>query len=86
MFLKSIHLTHQIVRDPYFEYFISLYEKHLSTRTKYEKFCSLVDKHGEGNLFGEGKKVTDLIIKTISEQEAYKQFCNGKSFSGDVTR
>jgi len=74
-FVKDCKLPIPLIQDPYFDYFLDLYENFYSTRSLYDTFCSLVEKlGGEDSFFKESKKITDSIIRDISKTKAYLDF------------
>ena len=71
----------QVLKPDYFEYFLSLYEGHLGTETKWNELNDMINKKysGRNNLFLEDYyKARDHIITTIENSNAYKKFnvCN----------
>jgi hypothetical protein len=71
----------QIYRSPYFEYFLSLYENHLGTETKWNEFNDLIKNKysGKNSLFLEDYyNARNHIITSIENSDSYKQFnsCN----------
>ena len=74
-FNKDCKLPISLFQDPYFDYFLNLYEEHFGSRTSYIQFCNLVEKlGGEESFFKESKRITDSIIEDISETSEYQEF------------
>ena len=74
-FVKDTKLPIRLLQDPYFEYFLDLYENFYGSRTKYVSFCELVDRlGGEDPFFKESKRITDSLIGDISATSAYISF------------
>jgi len=80
-FVKDCRIPVSLFQDPYFEYYLDLYEDLFSARTAYNSFQNLVEKlGGEEAFFRESKRITDSVIKDISETEAFQKF-NTKDLS-----
>lgn len=78
-FLKDYALPFNIVRDPYYEYFIDLFDEDYDTR-KYLHYlegllmcCSLPDE-----FFMKGESIRNEIISAISSTEGYSRFTSCK--------
>jgi len=77
-FVKDCKLPIALLQDPYFDYFLNLYEELCNSRTHYTSFCELVNKlGGEEPFFKESKRITDSIITDISSTEAFQKFNTG---------
>ena len=74
-FVKDCKLPIALLQDPYFEYYIDLYEEFYKSKTLYMQFCDLVERlGGEEQFFKDSKRITDSVISAISETPAYKLF------------
>ncbi len=78
-FVKDFKLPIQIVQEPYFSYFINLYNEQYNTKAKLKMLNNTLSNFESGEAFlDEYFKIRDNIIKTIEDTENYKQFINGK--------
>jgi len=74
-FVKDYKLPISLIQDPYFEYFLELYDDLYETKKHYATFCDLVERlGGEEAFFKESKRITDTIIKDISNTPEYISF------------
>lgn len=74
-FVKDCQLPISLIQDPYFDYFIDLYEEFYKSKTLYTQFCDLVNRlGGEEPFFKESNRITDSIIKDISDTPEYSKF------------
>jgi len=74
-FVKDYSLPIHVVRDPYFEYFLKLYERDYESNTKFEKFFEMVERlGGEEAYFTEATRVTDSLIYDIKHHIGYQEF------------
>ena len=74
-FLKDCKIPINLLQDPYFDYFLDLYEDLYQSRTLYTLFHDLVERlGGEEFFFKEAKRITDSIIKDISSTVAFQKF------------
>jgi len=84
-FVKDCKLPIALLQDPYFDYFIELYEDYYKSKTSYNQFCDLVERlGGEESFFKESKRITDSIIKDILDTEAYQNFNTGDLSEYDI--
>jgi hypothetical protein len=76
-FVKDYSLPIQVLREPYFEYFIDLYDKTHRTKEKYKLLADTVDKlGGEDNFFIEYNRIKEAFLDTIKSTEIYNKFNN----------
>lgn len=76
-FVKDCSFPISLFQDPYFDYFLDLYEPLYKSRSMYNTFSSLVEKLGdEESFFVESKRITDSIIGDISNTFAFDEFNN----------
>lgn len=76
-FVSDFKLPIAIISEPYFSYFINLYESEFSSLSKYKKLCDIVCNryNGDANAFlSEYYGIRDNIIKTVENSESYKRF------------
>lgn len=74
-FIKDFSLPIQLIQMPYFEYYISLYDKVYNSKEKWKLFTDTLNKlGGTEQFYAENKKVQDSIIHAISQTEIYKKF------------
>lgn len=67
-FLKDYSLPITITSEPYFSYFLEMYDPLYSSVSKYESFVKVLEKlGGEENFFKETTRITTSIIKDISD-------------------
>ena len=83
-FVKDCKLPISLLQDPYFDYFLDLYEEFYGSRTAYVQFVDLINRLGsEESFFKESKRITDSVIKAISDTDAYKDFNTGDTSKFD---
>jgi len=76
-FVDDYALPIQVLKDEYFEYFLSLYENHLGSETKWNELNEMIKLHynGKPGLFLEDYyKSRDHIITSIENSDAYKKY------------
>lgn len=77
-FVKDYSLPIQLIREPYFDYYINLYDNQYNTKEKYQLLCDTVATCGsEDNFMNEYHRIKDDILNTIKSTEAYSEFING---------
>lgn len=77
-FVKDYKLPIALLQDPYFEYYIDLYEDFYKAKTLYSQFIDLLNRlGGEDAFFKESKRITDSVIEDISATDAYVSFNTG---------
>jgi hypothetical protein len=85
-FIKDCKFPISLVQDPYFEYFLDLYEDYYGSKSAYTQFSELVYRlGGEEQFFVESKRITDSIIRDISETPEYIDFNTTDLSFFDVT-
>lgn len=70
-FIKDTSLPIPVFSNPYFDYFINLYEDYAGSKTKYNEFLNLIEKLGEESFFETSRKITDSIIYDIKNNPFY---------------
>ena len=84
-FIKDCKLPISLLQDPYFEYFLDLYEEYFGSRISYIQFCKLLNRlGGEEAFFKESKRITDSIIEDISKIPEYIEFNTANLSNYDV--
>jgi hypothetical protein len=76
-FVNDFNIPIQVLESPYFEYFLSLYENHLGTETKWDELNKLIETKYNGNnsiFLEEYYKVRNFIIKSIEESPSYLRY------------
>jgi hypothetical protein len=74
-FVKDYKLPITVLQDPYFEYYIQLYQGLFGSKDKYEVFCALVEKlGGEGPFFAAANKVINSAVESIKEGGKWDKF------------
>lgn len=74
-FVKDEKLPIPVFDEPYFSYFLNLYEKEFGANTKYEKFIENVNSVGGwDNYFSAYIKFKDDIIYDVLKKESYKDY------------
>lgn len=74
-YVKDYSLPIQILREPYFSYFLDLYDKDFQSKAKYEMLKNTINLVGSEKEFAELRnKIRDNVINTIQETKAYSDF------------
>jgi len=74
-FVKDYELPITIVQDPFWDYYMDLYDKAFSTKTLLADLEQAINKcGGEKEFFEESDRISKTIIKDIGETEAFKKF------------
>lgn len=76
-FVSDYKLPIPLVTEPYFSYFLNLYEDKYGSLSKYVKLCKLVDSRFDGDadkFLKEYYDIRDKIITTVLESDAYAEF------------
>ena len=74
-FVKDQKIPINVLSEPYFSYFLKLYEPHFGTQTAYKKFKRSVDMAGGEDKFLDAYYETrDRVIQAIKETDAYTNF------------
>ncbi len=81
-FIRDCKLPITITEEPYFSYFLDLYEEHYKSRTLYDLFLADIKQLGGLEPFLEhAKKVRHNAIDFISERESYLRLKNGENMN-----
>lgn len=78
-FVSDMNLPICIFDEPYFTYFINLYENNLQSLTKWNSLCELIKNSFKNNtdlFLKEYYRVRDEIITDILNSDSYKEFNN----------
>lgn len=74
-FIKDCSLPIALTDEPYFSYFIDLYDKAFSTKKKLESFKKIVDRfETEGEVLDYLQSITDGIFNSVKEKPSYQEF------------
>ena len=74
-FCKDYNLPINIFDEPYFMYYINLYDKTFDCVSKYNQFVTLVDKlGGESAFFSYAENVVQKTVNMIKDTKSYKDF------------
>jgi len=86
-FVKDYSLPIQIVREPYFSYYLDLYDSYLNTKQKYLLLCDTVESlGGEENFFEQYHKIKDEVLSAIKQQPIFEEFNSSKLEAFNVPR
>jgi hypothetical protein len=74
-FIKDYKLPIQIIQEPYFTYFVELYDKQYNTKNKINLLTDALSKfESEDKFLSNYYVIRDNIIKTIEATEIYQEF------------
>jgi hypothetical protein len=74
-FIKNMDIPIQVVKDPYFAYYLSLYDGQYRTMEKWDEFkASLNQFQNEEEYFASEKQFIDTIIGHISSKPSFCDF------------
>lgn len=74
-FVKDYSLPIQIVQEPYFMYFLNLYDKQYDIINKFNLLQEAIKQSGsEDNFLNEYYKIRDNIITSIEKLDKYKEY------------
>lgn len=76
-FVSDMNIPINVFDEPYFSYYIDLYENYFNSKTKWDDLVQTVDNrfNGSPELFlEEYAKVRDKIITDLLDNESYKEF------------
>lgn len=73
-FCKDYKMPIPVVEDPYFEYYLDLYEEHLGARTKYEKMSAGVNRVGYQDYRISLHNLKDAMLKQVKNTPEYVAF------------
>jgi hypothetical protein len=86
-FVKDEKLPIPVFEEPYFSYYLNLYEKLFGARSKYEKFMKNInDIGGWENYFNAYLKLKDNVIEDIKSKDSYAAYLNFDLKEYDITR
>lgn len=79
-FVKDYSLPIQLLQEPYFDYFIDLYNKQFDTKNKYKLLCDTINICGnEQNFMEQYHKIKDNILETTMKNNSiFIEFNNAK--------
>lgn len=83
-FVRDFSLPIQLIRDPYFEYYVDLFDKIYNSKELYSLLKETVEKcGGEEQFYIESKKITENVINTVKETSQFQSFnsCDLKEFN-----
>jgi hypothetical protein len=70
-FIKDNSLPIPVCDEPYFSYFLDLYQDFLGSKTKFEEFSNFVNKVGENNFSSQFASVQNSALDYMRAQEGY---------------
>jgi len=74
-FVKDYDLPITIMKEPWWSYYMDLYDNLFQTHQKLESLQKLLRRLGDGSdFFNESDRITTSIIKDISKTQEYKDF------------
>ena len=74
-FVKDYSLPIQLFREPYFDYFLKLYNKQFSTQEKFDLLSRTIESlDGESNFMEQYHKIKEDILNTMKENKKYIEF------------
>jgi len=77
-FTKDYSLPIQVLRDPYFSYFIDLYDKDYQSKAKLQLLKDTINLLGsEEKFFDLRHQICDDMIESIKETATYNEFATG---------
>jgi hypothetical protein len=78
-FIKDYSLPIQLVREPYYDYFIDLYNDTYNSKSKYQLLCDAVSQlNGEENFMSEYHRIKDKVLDAMKQNPVYIEFNNSK--------
>ena len=84
-FVKDYKLPIQVVQEPYFSYFLDLYEEDYKSRTRYQLLVDTINHYGSLDAYlNAARKVRENAIDFIEDQPAYKELSKDKLESFDI--
>lgn len=75
-FVKDHSLPISIFKNPYFNYYINLYQDSFYSLDNYNSFSIMIDKIGEDKFFEKSNNLKENIVKAITSKNSYKNFLN----------
>lgn len=80
-FIYDYKLPIPIAEEPYFSYYLDLYDKDYDTKKKYKLFLEAVERfETENEFFDYMQEVRLMMINTIKLSDAYKRFNDERNF------
>lgn len=76
-FVKDFKLPINLIQDPYFDYFIELYDEEFQTKEKLQilqNYCSKLNDHEE--FFSKSKEISEKMKSIIQNSKSYELFNN----------
>lgn len=70
-FIKENSLPIPVCDEPFFSYFVDLYQDFLGSKTKFDEFSNFVSKVGEHNFSSQFSSVQNSALDYIRSQEGY---------------
>lgn len=81
-FVKDFSLPIQLVQEPYFSYYLNLYDDIFNTKALFRLLTETVEAlGGEEQFFLTGKRLQEEAIEAVTKTEKYQEF-----ISGDLSR
>lgn len=77
-FIKDLNLPIPLVEEPYFSYFLNLYDNYFQTKNKYSVFSDFISRVGESEFFNQSKTLIDSVISYFNESPYYLDFNNSE--------
>lgn len=78
-FVRDYKLPIQIVQDPYFDYFLELFEEHFKSKTKYQLLVDTVNKFDSLDAFvAESKRIRSEAMDYIKNTKSYENLSKDK--------
>lgn len=78
-FVKDYNLPIQLVREPYFSYYIDLYDKVYQSKTLFKQLENTINQLGsEKNFFETCQQVIDTAIQTVKNTPEFQAFNNDR--------
>lgn len=74
-FVKDFDIPIQVVKEPYFEYYLDLFQKHFKARDKFQLLLSALEAFEDEESFHKAvHKFIDEIVLYISSKQEYVEF------------
>lgn len=71
-FVDDSKLPIPVLEDPYFEFYLNLYEKEWKAKTDYERLVSIIEKKPE--FFNRFYEIREAMIQWIKSKESFNRF------------
>ena len=72
-FASDLKLPINIFSEPYFEYFMELYDSDFNTKEKMKNFINLLNKFDQEEFFKNSERISSSIKEQITNSETYKK-------------